>query len=138
MLKADMQARLDELEPMVEQLEDANEKLAARVEKLSRERDALKQERNELRTALERAQATLDTAQLSPPHRPAETRDYLLQLLIDLGHAAEASPEAARALTGARNEIARSLRGRWPDESDPNPERLARVREIMDPARWGG
>lgn len=136
MLKAEMAERIDELEPMVEDLEEQIESLIATNTEMAAAIEALTDERDELQTALETAQATLSGVQAPPdPEDQAAVRDWLLQLLIDLRRTSEVHEAARRATRPAIDSLAQALRGRWPDEPDPDPTRLAKVRRALENGR---
>ncbi len=132
MLKADMQKENKRLGDAVDKLEGANEKLAEQVAELAAERDELKTSEADLQVQVEKSQATLGVVRDIPaPDDHAAQRAFLEQLLTDIGHVMESGEVARRALFPARESITIALNGRWPDENDPDPERLNRVREIM-------
>lgn len=134
MLKAEMKERLDELEPMVEDLESQIESLTTTNSEMAAAIEELTEERDDLQHRLETAQATLDSTRQIPEDTddPKAVRDWIMTLLQDLARARGVHPATQRALTPALGSLAMALRGRWPDEDDPCPERAQRVREILE------
>lgn len=122
--RGDLHLRLHEVAEEVRAAEAAGEAAAARAVEARRAVAAADPEaREEAAAAAREAEAEAEAATV-PPALEREHLELLLRLLIG-------GPVGARArCRPAIDNIIRALRGRWPDEPDPDPARLDRVREI--------
>ncbi|MFW5868367.1 MAG: hypothetical protein ACOCX2_11155 [Armatimonadota bacterium] len=124
MLKAELETLAGEQEEQIEAMEAQIADLTEKLEDVTGERDRLDKAVGALQEQIATSEAV--TAQ---PQTHAELREYFEALI---GALAPLRPMMPRAIAPALDALARSLRGRWPDEKDVDRERIRRVNALLE------